>query len=94
MPANCDFLAIEVLDRLPASLPSDERKDSFPAEMIGARIVFIGTLQNRGVLEGGGMVIDYQPENGSEVIRLVLSLNDLGAWVEFLGSASHSPTQV
>jgi hypothetical protein len=90
---HTDFSKAEVLAAIPGCLPSDERDEFFPADMIGARIVFIGTLEDRDLVEGGGMVIDYQPENVNEVVRLVLGFTELGMWEEYLSSASNHPTQ-
>lgn len=57
------------------------RHDDFPADLIGATIVQMGTIPERKA-EGGGLVIDYRPNGGESVRRALFAFNELGMWVE------------
>jgi hypothetical protein len=50
-----------------------------PADLIGAVIVAIGTSEE--LIEGGGLLIDYQPRDSAQVRRLVLAFTETGMWV-------------
>lgn len=54
-----------------------------PDDIIGARIVRMGTMD--ADLEGGGLVIDYVPQDGAQICRVVLEFTELGMWVEYSG---------
>lgn len=50
--------------------------------VVGSRIVRFGTLTNPESVEGGGLVIEYVRQGGSEVERIVFGFNEGGMWVE------------
>ena len=56
-----------------------ERGDLVPDDLIGARIVAIGTTQEE--IEGGGFVIEYEPVAAQHCVRLTLAFTELGMWV-------------
>ena len=49
--------------------------DDVPTDLIGAKIVRVGTITN------GELVIDYCPEKTSSVRRLCLGFGDAGIWI-------------
>lgn len=52
--------------------------------LTGARILAIGGAAE-GDIEGGGLVLDYQPAASDEARRVVFGFNESGMWVEFEG---------
>ena len=59
------------------------RGKAVPKEFQGATIIAIGTMDFSGEHnrpEGGGLVIDYVPEDSSDVRRIVLAFTELGMW--------------
>jgi hypothetical protein len=71
----------EILPNLPDRFHPD-RGDEFPEDLLGSTIVRIGTIAEQGLVEGGGLVIDYRPAGSEAAKRLVLAFNDLGMWIE------------
>jgi hypothetical protein len=66
-------------------LPDNRHPDmgrKFPAGMVGATIVGIGTLPHEADVEGGGLVIDYLEAGSNQAKRLVLGFTELGMWIE------------
>jgi hypothetical protein len=66
------------IPRLPHSFNPNEGAE-VPPDLIGATIVDVGTTNER--IEGGGLVLDYRPENKDRICRLILAFNELGMWV-------------
>ncbi len=58
------------------------RNAPVPSSLVGATIVGIGTFADAGLVEGGGLVIDYRPADSVDTKRLVLGFNDEAMWVE------------
>jgi hypothetical protein len=87
-----DFENAEVVSRLPARFLSGTL-EPFPPELTGAQIVFIGTLADNEVVEGGGLVIDCRDAASDQIRRFVFGFNDLGMWVEFQAVQGVEPTQ-
>jgi len=77
-----DFASADVLPNLPDYFRPHEAT-RFPRELIGARILRIGTLAEPRAASGGGLVIDYD-KNG-KAKRLVLEFNDAAMWVAYQG---------
>lgn len=77
---QCDFASAEVLARLPDFFHR-ERGDQIPSDLIGAKVIHFGAAPSGCDLEGGGLIIDYIPDNSSYTHRLVLAFNELGMWV-------------
>lgn len=82
-----DVWAIQLIQALPDALvaPRDGRGEL--ADLVGAKIVQIGTAAP-GLFEGGGLLIDYlRPGNGT-LCRIVLAFSERGMWVEHQQSSS------
>lgn len=56
------------------------RNVSLPVGLPGATIIQIGTPSDASLVEGGGLVIDYQPITGAQR-RVVFGGNDTAMWV-------------
>ena len=67
-----------LIPRLPDSF-NPNRGTEVPTDLICATIVAIGTIDEQ--IEGGGLVLDYQPQKANRVYRLVLAFNELGMWI-------------
>jgi hypothetical protein len=74
-----DRAAYQIIPNLPDYF-HPESGDKFPADLIGAEIVRLGTTKEAHV-EGGGLVIDYKPNGSQKIQRLHLAFNDLGVWI-------------
>jgi hypothetical protein len=82
--------SVQVIPRLPNCYhPQDG--EQLPPRLLGAKVVRVGTI-DRGIaesvtpcLEGGGLVIDYMPENSGHLLRTVLAFNELAMWVVYSG---------
>lgn len=67
--------------------------DPVPEGLNGARILAFGTIESNefdrfdNPISLAGLVIDYAPEDGSPARRIALGFNELGMWVEHVGSA-------
>jgi hypothetical protein len=57
------------------------RRQPIPKDLVGATILRFGTYQDGSLVEGGGLVIDFQPAGADETHRLVLAFNDTAMWV-------------
>lgn len=77
-----DLSSAELVPNLPDYFRPREG-DPIPADLIGAEIVAMGTLPDRGSVEGGGLVIDYRPAGTDAPRRVVFAFNELGMWVVF-----------
>jgi len=66
---------------LPHSPYSAENVDTFPPDIVGAKIVCLGAAPRECDVEGGGLIIDYIPQGENESKRLVLAFNELGMWI-------------
>jgi hypothetical protein len=67
-----------------------ERTSEMPKELVGAKIMRIGMPSAEEVdsdvtLEGGGLVIDFQPKSSECVRRIVFSFNELAMWIIYRG---------
>ena len=67
-----------IIPRWPNAFDS-QRGSQIPDDLVGATIVAIGTTSER--VEGGGLVLDYQPKNKKRVFRLILAFNELAMWI-------------
>ena len=79
----------EIISRWPSVFNLDE-SDSIPAELIGAKILAIGTTEED--IEGGGLVIEFLPNGVSHCVRLTLAFTELGMCVwrrEIVGRVSN-----
>jgi hypothetical protein len=79
-----------VVPRLPDCRDS-EYGDDLPVKLTGAEILSFGTTDMH--LEGGGLIIDYQPKGESIPMRIVFSFNELGMWISYDGPMSLQPIQ-
>lgn len=59
------------------------RGDDVPAELIGAKIITIGSpIGMKEKPEGGGLIIEYVPAHSDQKKVLILGFNELGMWVD------------
>ncbi len=58
------------------------RNEPLPDGIEGAHIVRIGALKNSRLVEGGGLVIDYQPAGHDSVRRVILAFDGTAMWTE------------
>ena len=58
------------------------RNEPLPPDLVGAKIIAIGTPEDKRLVKGGGLVIDYRTPAGTSC-RLVLALNELAMWVVY-----------
>ena len=81
---NCDrAAALDLLKSMGvrAMLPDyfhPENGDVVPEDLVGSTIQLVGTFLERGIVEGGGLILDYTPLNSSAKRRIVLAFTDLG----------------
>ena len=85
-----EFSIVPIIERLPLALDRETQDDGFPIELTGARIVKIGTIDAEWIAGGGGLAIEYQPHGEQETKRIVIGFSELGAWIEFCGTAESS----
>lgn len=74
----------EFVDALP-SIFGDY--DAVPNDLAGAIVVRLGTIPGQrvatgGLVEGGGLVIDYRPRGQKRTKRAVFGFNECGMWVQ------------
>jgi hypothetical protein len=79
-----------IIEKLPDYFHPD-RGDDVPAQMLGAKILRIGTLPASSRIEGGGLVIEYCPARTASARRIVFEFNELGMWVDSDGPILSSP---
>ena len=65
---NSTAAALQVIPRLPHFRDPAGSGDPLPDDIIGARIVNMGSSPPAAGVEGGGLVIDYIPQ-GQPVVR-------------------------
>jgi hypothetical protein len=75
-----DYRNLELLPKLPHYFRPHDGEE-IPSDLVGATIIRIGTPAEAGLIEGGGLVIDYRPEGSTEVRRVVFGFNELAMWV-------------
>jgi hypothetical protein len=87
-----DVKNLEIVETLASifgrSLDKDEQYAIVANEIIGAKVVGIGTpiSPSGDLFEGGGLAIDFVKEGSDERRRLIFAFNELGLWLEFCGS--------
>ena len=69
------------------------RRERLPKGLIGAEILDIGTVEDAGMVEGGGLVIDFLPAGSQQTHRVVLGFNEIGMWAEATGRAELRPAR-
>ena len=69
-----------IVEKLPSIFGSDGIR-AFPPGLVGATVVAIGTIEDRHLVEGGGLVIDYRAKGSGTVTRVVFAFNELAMWV-------------
>jgi hypothetical protein len=85
-----DLRRLQVIPRLP-NRSEPNGGGCLPGGLVGARILRFGTVDPGGAgatgqsPEGGGLVIDYLPEDHGAPSRVVLAFNELGMWVAYQG---------
>jgi hypothetical protein len=68
-------------------------REAVPPELIGAKIVAIGTNPGSDLLGGGGLFVDYIPNGSNCERRIALQFNDQGMGMRFIGQplVAHPP---
>ena len=75
-----DYSQVDVVLRMPY-LHAPWQSEEIPEGLLGARILFFGTLDNmEHSPEGGGLVIDFIPAGKLNPERLVFAFNEIGMW--------------
>ena len=92
-----DYQSFEVIPLLP-DYAKNERGEEIPSDLLGATIIRFGAAPVSAGLEGGGLIIDYQPRGSGVVIRAVLEFAEVGMWFAYLlplkvDIAKQSPNQ-
>jgi hypothetical protein len=72
----------KVLQNLPDAFYPDSGAE-LPEGIIGSTIVNFGTVPAAWHAAGGGLVIDFIPDGGETVRRVVFGFNERGMWVLF-----------
>ncbi len=62
--------------------------EPIPATLLGSEIVDFGAILDSEFVSGGGLVIDFKPNDGTAVMRIVIASNDVGMWIEAVGVKS------
>jgi hypothetical protein len=75
-----DLANAKVIPRLP-NWRDPQNGHAFPADLIGAKIINFGAAPKEADIEGG-LIIDYIPDGGGTIKRIVFGFNDLAMWVE------------
>ncbi len=57
------------------------RNEDIPKDLIGAKIIRFGTFADESLVEGGGLVIEYQTTIQQETQRLVLAFDETAMWL-------------
>jgi hypothetical protein len=73
------------MDKFLPKLPDSfypENGDDVPRQLIGAKIVFWGTIAEPMAADGGGLVIEFIPEGGTTKKRIVFAFNERGMWID------------
>jgi hypothetical protein len=73
----------KIVEMLPGIFASDENRP-VPAGLVGAAIIAIGTFDDRSLVGGGGLAIDYQPPGSTTVRRAVFAFDETAMWCEEL----------
>lgn len=84
-----DYVGLKIVEAFPHALYAPEGGEVLLRGMRGATIVRIGSTDEEGI-EGGGLLIDYVPANGTRARRAVFAFNELGLWTVWEGPI---PTQ-
>jgi hypothetical protein len=71
---------MQLIEKLPDAFHPKEG-DPIPSQLIGAKIIRIGTLEEGSHMEGGGLVIEYMPDSDKSSRRIILEFTELGMWV-------------
>jgi hypothetical protein len=80
---------------LPTTLGTPSEGAQELADLVGATVIQVGTT-TPGLIEGGGLILDYLRPGAEEARQLVLAFSELGMWVEpqqsFACEAGKNPT--
>jgi|GEM_PF-5724378 len=82
-----DIDGLDIVDRLPKYFHPDQGA-AIPRELIGAKLIRIGTPRDQRKFEGGGLVIDYIPAKSRKVKRIILSFSELEMWIQSVATLS------
>lgn len=59
--------------------------EKFPTDIVGARILAIGSPTESQHYEGGGLVIEYTPASSLNTMRIVLEFTEIGMYISYHG---------
>jgi hypothetical protein len=76
--SESQFRTAATLNKLPDLFG---RNEDIPEDLIGAKIVLFGTFKDNSLVDGGGLVIDYQPINSDETRRVVFAFDETAMWL-------------
>jgi hypothetical protein len=79
-----DYRSLKIVEAFPLARFAPEGGEVLFRRMRGATIVQIGSTDEDGI-EGGGLLIDYVPANGTTPYRIVFAFNELGLWTVWEG---------
>ena len=71
---------IELVETLP-SLIRPDHAEPVPQQLLGSKIIRVGTLPPKHHVDGGGLVIEYRPKKTSQLRRMILAFTEEGMWV-------------
>lgn len=67
--------AAEIIARLPKSYAPQDG-EPIPVQLIGAKIIGIGTFADGSRLQGGGLVVEYLPSDSINARRIVFEFDE------------------
>ncbi|MEP2120147.1 MAG: hypothetical protein ABJP87_15555 [Bauldia litoralis] len=78
------FRDLDVVASLPRGLHTPTGGEDIVSRLTGAKIVRFGSCNERiAELEGGGLIIDFVPEGGADVERVIFALAGNGMWAVY-----------
>jgi hypothetical protein len=69
-------------------------KGYVPADLIGATIIAMGTLEPSAGVEGGGLTIDYARPRESDIWRVTFAFTEEGMWIHERPAVISSPSSM
>jgi hypothetical protein len=80
-----ELLSLPITRRLPTHCANMQGDVNFPADLINAEVIAIGSPGVAESLENEGLFIDYRPRASATVKRIVLGFNEIDMWINALG---------
>ena len=79
-----DYSSTEIIPNLPYAF-HPEHGHALPDDLVGSRIIRMGTVSEDIAPEGGGLVIDFCKLGEVDIQRIVFGFNGSALWVEYQG---------